>query len=63
MNQKSTSAPIAENKMGTMAYVYDDKSIMGFLASHQPTVWMGDYGYVSLMPQIGEKIKVLPGKA
>lgn len=49
-----------ENKMGTMAYVYDDKSIMGFLASHQPTVWMGDYGYVSLMPQIGEKIKVLP---
>ncbi len=49
-----------ENKMGTMAYVYDDKEIMGFLASHQPTVWMGDYGYVSLMPQIGEEIKVLP---
>lgn len=48
-----------ENKMGTMAYVYDDKQIIGFLASHQPTVWMGDYGYVSLMPQIGE-LKVLP---
>jgi len=28
-----------ENKMGTMAYVYDDKSIMGFLASHQPYGW------------------------
>ncbi len=49
-----------ENKMGTMAYVYDDTSIMGFMASHQPTVWMGDYGYVSLMPQVGEAIKVLP---
>lgn len=49
-----------ENKMGTMAYVYDDKYIMGFMASHQPTVWMGDYGYVSLMPQTGESIRVLP---
>nr|WP_051697781.1 GH92 family glycosyl hydrolase [Prevotella sp. 10(H)] len=50
-----------ENKMGTMAYVYDDSHMIGFLASHQPTVWMGDYGYVSLMPQIGE-LKVLPEK-
>ncbi len=49
-----------ENKMGTMAYIYDDKHIMGFLASHQPTVWMGDYGYVSVMPQVGKEIKVLP---
>ena len=48
-----------ENKMGLSAYVYEDKSIMGFLASHQPTVWMGDYGYVSIMPQIGE-LKLLP---
>ena len=53
-------AQTRENKMGTMAYVYDDNSILGFLASHQPTVWMGDYGYVSLMPQTGEKIRVLP---
>ena len=49
-----------ENKMGSMAYVYDDTSIMGFLGSHQPTIWMGDYGYVSVMPQVGEKIRVLP---
>src|SRR6195952_2618150 len=48
-----------ENKMGRTAYVYEDKSIIGFLASHQPTVWMGDYGYVSVMPQVGE-LKVLP---
>lgn len=50
-----------ENKMGTMAYVYDDGYIMGFLGSHQPTIWMGDYGYVSVMPQIGEgEARVLP---
>lgn len=49
-----------ENKMGTMAYVYDDNHFMGLMASHQPTVWMGDYGYVSIMPQQGETILTLP---
>ena len=49
-----------ENKMGTMAYVYDDDCLMGFMASHQPTVWMGDYGYVSIMPQQGSEILTLP---
>lgn len=52
-------AQTGENKMGRTAYVYEDKTIMGFLASHQPTVWMGDYGYVSVMPQVDE-LKVLP---
>jgi predicted alpha-1,2-mannosidase len=52
-------AQTAEPKMGLNAYVYEEKSIMGFLASHQPTVWMGDYGYVSVMPQVGE-LKLLP---
>lgn len=49
-----------ENKMGSMAYLHDDTQFMGFLASHQPTVWMGDYGYVSLMPQTGDEVKTLP---
>lgn len=49
-----------ENRMGTMAYVYDDTCLMGIMASHQPTVWMGDYGYVSIMPQQGEKVLTLP---
>jgi predicted alpha-1,2-mannosidase len=49
-----------ESKMGRTSYVYEDKKIMGFLASHQPTVWMGDYGYVSVMPQVGV-LKTLPG--
>ena len=49
-----------QNKMGSMAYVYEDKEIIGFMASHQPTVWMGDYGYVSLMPQSGKFFGYLP---
>lgn len=53
-------AQTRENKMGTMAYVHDDTSIIGFMASHQPTVWMGDYGYVSLMPQTGGDVRPLP---
>lgn len=48
-----------ESKMGRTSYVYEDRKVMGFLASHQPTVWMGDYGYVSVMPQIGA-LKTLP---
>ncbi len=48
-----------QNRIGRMPYVYEDSHIIGFTATHQPTVWMGDYGYVSIMPAIG-KLKVLP---
>ena len=54
-------AQTGESKMSRMNYFYEDSSIIGFLASHQPTVWMGDYGYVSVMPQTGD-LKVLPGQ-
>lgn len=53
------SAQTCENKISKMYYVYEDTTILGFIASHQPTVWMGDYGYVSVMPQIGP-LKTLP---
>lgn len=52
-------AQTCENRMGRMIYNYEDTSIVGFAATHQPTVWMGDYGYVSIMPEIGA-LKVLP---
>jgi len=52
-------AQTGESKMGRTSYVYEDKTIMGFLASHQPTVWMGDYGYVSIMPQV-DGLRLLP---
>ncbi len=48
-----------ENKMSRMPYIYEDSTAIGFIATHQPTVWMGDYGYVSVMPQVGA-LKVLP---
>jgi putative alpha-1,2-mannosidase len=54
-------AQTGENKMGRMCYQYEDKTVIGLLATHQPTVWMGDYGYVSIMPQIGT-LRVLPGR-
>ena len=28
--------------------------ISGFIGTHQPAIWMGDYGYVTLMPETGE---------
>lgn len=52
-------AQTRENKISKMSYAYEDNTIQGFMATHQPTVWMGDYGYVSVMPQIG-KLKLLP---
>ena len=52
-------AQTSENKISRMPYVYEDTSVLGFMATHQPTVWMGDYGYVSVMPQIGA-LKPLP---
>lgn len=52
-------AQTGESLMSRMNYFYEDERIIGFLASHQPTVWMGDYGYVSLMPQTGN-LRVLP---
>ncbi len=48
-----------ENKMSRMPYIFEDSTVIGFIATHQPTVWMGDYGYVSVMPEVGE-LKVLP---
>ena len=30
-----------------------DKTISGFMGTHQPAIWMGDYGYVTLMPEVG----------
>ncbi|MDR6783361.1 putative alpha-1,2-mannosidase [Pedobacter africanus] len=53
------TAQTRENKMKAMPYVYEDTTIHGFIGTHQPTVWMGDYGYISVMPQVGA-LAVLP---
>ena len=53
-------AQTRDNKISKMPYAYEDNTILcAFMATHQPTVWMGDYGYVSVMPQIGP-LNLLP---
>lgn len=43
-----------QNKISITSYEYDDQAITGFIGTHQPAIWMGDYGYITLMPQVGE---------
>jgi len=48
------TAVTRENKISVCPYNHSDTTIQGFLGTHQPAIWMGDYGYVSLMPSSGE---------
>lgn len=47
------------NGISRTMYHYNDKNLLGFMATHQPAVWMGDYGFFTLMPQVGE-VKISP---
>lgn len=42
------------NGISRTSYHYNDKQLIGFIATHQPAIWMGDYGFITLMPQVGE---------
>jgi len=47
-----------ENFIGQLPFRYEQNKIIGFMGSHQPTIWMGDYGYLTIMPESGDaKIK------
>jgi len=48
-----------QNKVSVVSYEYGDPAISGFMGTHQPAIWMGDYGYVTLMPEI-EDLKTRP---
>jgi predicted alpha-1,2-mannosidase len=39
--------------LSVVSYKYEDTDISGFIGTHQPAIWMGDYGYVTLMPEVG----------
>lgn len=43
-----------KNGISSTMYHYNDKSLIGFMATHQPAVWMGDYGFFTLMPQVDQ---------
>lgn len=48
-----------QNKISVTSYNFDDAAISGFIGTHQPAIWMGDYGYVTVMPQVG-KLRTTP---
>jgi predicted alpha-1,2-mannosidase len=48
-----------QNRLSVVSYNYADKTISGFMGTHQPAIWMGDYGYVTLMPEVGA-VKLTP---
>lgn len=48
-----------QNKISRVSYEYSDPKITGFMGTHQPAIWMGDFGYVTLMPQLVDKSGVL----
>lgn len=48
-NWTAKTRPMA--RPGT-SYNYADSTIEGFIGTHQPATWMGDYGYVTLMPEV-----------
>ncbi|WP_299557271.1 GH92 family glycosyl hydrolase [Seonamhaeicola sp.] len=50
-----------ENRISQACYRYDHDTIIGFTGTHQPAIWMGDYGFISLMPQTGD-LKVTPNQ-
>lgn len=52
-----------QNRIGDISYMYKDTKFKGFFATHQPAIWMGDYGYVNVMPQIGDIIPDENGRA
>jgi predicted alpha-1,2-mannosidase len=47
------TAQTRQNRISVSSYAYEDGAISGFIGTHQPAVWMGDYGYVTLMPETG----------
>jgi predicted alpha-1,2-mannosidase len=53
------TAQTRQNKLGGVSYKDDDRTISGFMGTHQPAIWMGDYGYVTLMPEVDE-LKTTP---
>ena len=46
------TAQTRQNKISVSSYAYDDQTISGFIGTHQPAIWMGDYGYVTLIPEL-----------
>ena len=44
------TAQTRQNKISVTPYIDDDTTSAGFMSPREPAVWMGDYGYVIVMP-------------
>lgn len=52
------------NKMGDgWVYQYQADKIVGFKQTHQPSPWMNDYGYFTIMPTVGKPVFKEPERA
>lgn len=49
------------NGISRTMYHSRDSVLIGFMGTHQPAIWMGDYGFMTLMPQSGE-LKLKPAE-
>ncbi len=47
------TAQTRQNRISVSSYAFEDGTISGFIGTHQPAIWMGDYGYVTLVPEVG----------
>ncbi|WP_328997335.1 GH92 family glycosyl hydrolase [Kribbella sp. NBC_00709] len=43
-----------ENRISAVPYHHDDQTFLGFIGSHQPAIWMGDWGFAVVAPGVGE---------
>src|ERR1700732_2381496 len=46
------TAQTRQNSISVSSYAFEDNAISGFIGTHQPAIWMGDYGYVTLIPEV-----------
>ena len=46
------TAQTRQNSISVSSYAFEDNTISGFIGTHQPAIWMGDYGYVTLIPEV-----------
>jgi len=53
------TAQTRQDRLGVVSYKYEDTTISGFMGTHQPAIWMGDYGYVTLVPEV-DTLKIDP---
>ncbi len=40
-------------EVGKTSYNFSDTTLLGFIGTRQPAIWMGDYGQVSIAPRVG----------